>query len=194
MPRHKEFDRETTLQAAIRVFCSHGFEGSSLEMLLREMKISRQSMYDTFGDKAQLYLEALRRYYARSVTEFIRDLNVGGSPLAALEKALVRFAAWSEEAMKLGCMGVGAVCEFGRDDSQINGVIDSSAATISTALEDLVRQGKSMNEIRPDADERQAAQFILSVMSGMKVSARAGASVQSLQEISRYAVRSLKAP
>jgi AcrR family transcriptional regulator len=37
----------------------HGYEGTSTDTLLKAMGISRQSVYDTFGDKWQLYQEAL---------------------------------------------------------------------------------------------------------------------------------------
>ncbi len=67
MARHKEFDRDTALKAAIDVFSEHGYEGTSTDALLAAMKISRQSMYDTFGDKRSLYLEALKRYNIDSV-------------------------------------------------------------------------------------------------------------------------------
>src|ERR1700736_1700717 len=39
MARPKEFDRETTLQKAIGVFCEHGYEGTSTDALLRAMEI-----------------------------------------------------------------------------------------------------------------------------------------------------------
>src|ERR1700752_1271448 len=55
MARAKEFDRAAALDPAIAVFASHGFAGASTEMLLQAMRISRQSMYDTFGDKHALF-------------------------------------------------------------------------------------------------------------------------------------------
>ena len=62
MARTKEFERDTVLDDAIALFCDHGYEGTSTEQLLGKMRINRQSLYDTFGDKRQLYLEALQRY------------------------------------------------------------------------------------------------------------------------------------
>jgi TetR/AcrR family transcriptional repressor of nem operon len=56
MARQKEFDRDDALDEAVKVFASHGYEGASTDALLSHMGISRQSMYDTFGDKRQLYL------------------------------------------------------------------------------------------------------------------------------------------
>jgi AcrR family transcriptional regulator len=88
MARPKEFERETALQESIRVLSEHGYEGTSTEALLEIMGINRQSMYDTFGDKWRLYLEALQRYTADSISDQLRVLNaarsavkrVGGAP------------------------------------------------------------------------------------------------------------------
>jgi AcrR family transcriptional regulator len=62
MARPKEFNRDEALNAAIGVFREHGFEGTSAAMLTEEMKIGRQSLYDTFCDKWQLYRASLQRY------------------------------------------------------------------------------------------------------------------------------------
>ncbi len=59
--------------------------------LLRAMGISRQSLYDTFGDKRRLYLEALQRTMG-AASEIPRSLNTGASPLQRLEAALVACA------------------------------------------------------------------------------------------------------
>ena len=55
MARPREFDADAALDGAIGVFREHGFEGASAEMLVNAMGIGRQSLYDTFGDKWQLY-------------------------------------------------------------------------------------------------------------------------------------------
>jgi len=85
MARPKEFDREIAVKRAVHVFCDRGFEGTSTEDLLRGMGISRQSMYDTFGDKRALYVEALRRYITERVAIQIRILSAEASALKRLE-------------------------------------------------------------------------------------------------------------
>ena len=100
------------------MFADHGFGGTSTDVLLKAMGISRQSMYDTFGDKRQLYLEALQRYIAGSVSEIIRSLNAGPSRLKGLEAAFMAFAPRPTTEAALGCMGVSLTCEFGRSDSE----------------------------------------------------------------------------
>ncbi len=69
MARPKEFDRDSALGLALGLFWEKGYGNTSTDMLLRCMQISRQSLYDTFGDKKQLYLHALSVYTEKTTTE-----------------------------------------------------------------------------------------------------------------------------
>src|SRR5260370_2609480 len=104
MARPKEFDRDEALQKAIGVFCNKGYAAASTDELMRAMKISRQSMYDTFGDKRQLYLEAFRPYVADSIDEHIQWLEKSASPLAAIQKMLLAFATSTARHGIVGCL------------------------------------------------------------------------------------------
>src|ERR1700712_4389431 len=120
MARPKEFEREAVLKKAIKLFADHGYEGTSTEALLRGMGISRQSLYDTFGDKRRLYLAALQYYNAESVADILGNLNTAASPLQGIEAALLAFATETRHGAPLGCLGVSAVCEFGRSDPEVS--------------------------------------------------------------------------
>lgn len=62
MVRLREFDREEVLLAAMRVFWEKGYEAASLNDLTSAMAIQRPSLYLAFGDKEQLFEQALRKY------------------------------------------------------------------------------------------------------------------------------------
>lgn len=77
MARPKEFDTEAALDGAIKVFSEHGYEGTSAQMLVDSMGIGRQSIYDTFGGKWQLYRAALRRYGSGECSAHFEALRKG---------------------------------------------------------------------------------------------------------------------
>jgi TetR/AcrR family transcriptional regulator, transcriptional repressor for nem operon len=158
---------------------------------MRAMKISRQSMYDTFGDKRRLYLEAFQRYVADSVNEQIGYLEKSSSPLAGIEKMLLAFATRTERDGIVGCMGVNAICEFGRSDPEVTSLGNTESTRLTAALERALRQAKSKKEISKTLRESAAAQFIRAMLSGMKVAAKAGADTQALKSIAHFALRSL---
>src|SRR5258707_12763113 len=79
MARPKEFDRDVALRRAIPVFWKKGFARTSAEDLVAAMGIGKQSLYDTFGDKRRLFLEALRTYNSEGVAVFVTRVAGGAS-------------------------------------------------------------------------------------------------------------------
>jgi hypothetical protein len=84
---------------------------------------------------------------------------------------------------------VSASTEFGRTDPAICAITD---ATMGAAFERIIREGQAEGEFAGDLDPRVAAQFLLSTLLGLKVSARAGATSATLQGIARLALKSLR--
>src|ERR1700761_2243502 len=89
MARPREFDRDVALDRAIGVFWANGFAATSTEDLTAAMGIGRQSLYNAFGDKRRLYLEALGAYQARSVGGHLARLNGPVSPLEGVRDLLL---------------------------------------------------------------------------------------------------------
>src|SRR3979411_797771 len=75
MARTKEFEPEKELEAAVTVFWRLGYEHTSLDALMKEMGVARQSLYDTFGDKRTLYLKALAFYRQRTNSSLRQSLS-----------------------------------------------------------------------------------------------------------------------
>ena len=191
MARPMEFDRDQALGEAIKVFSSHGYEGSSTTTLLERMGIARQSLYGAFGDKRRLFLEALKRHNAESVAEITAPLNSDLPCLEALEASLLAFARPGAEP-QTGCLGVGSVAEFGRADPDINAINDASGQALREALARRLNKGIAAGEVAADIDPEQTAHFLLTVRVGLKIAARGCASREALGEMVRMALRGLR--
>lgn len=192
MARQKEFERETVLKRAIGVFSDHGFEGTSTDVLLKAMKISRQSMYDTFGDKWQLYLQALQRYVTESISVQLAVLNEKPSPTKGLEALLETMIHTALADPAPACLGISAICEFGTSERDVVLMTEMSGRTLLAAIERRVTEAIAAGEASADLDPAEAAHFFLSTLTGIKVAARGGASADMLRGIARVAMRSLR--
>ena len=193
MARPMEFDRDEALAKAISVFEDHGFEGSSTAALLDRMGIGRQSLYGAFGDKKRLFLEALTCYNAGSLDEIEAALAAEGSPRAAIEAALLAFATAPDAALRSGCLGVGSIAEFGRADPDINAINDASGQRFRAAFTARLADGVAIGEFPADLDRRAAADFLLTVRTGLKLAARDGMDLEGLRSTARMAMRGLGA-
>jgi AcrR family transcriptional regulator len=192
MARPTEFDRDEAIGKAIEVFADHGYEGSSTTELLARMGIGRQSLYGAFGDKKRLFLQALECYNAGSLSQMEAALAVEGSPRAAIEAALLAFAG-PDATPQGGCLGVGSIAEFGRADTDINAINDAAGRRFKAAFAARLVDGVAAGEFAPDLDAQVAAEFLLTVRSGLKMAARDGASLDRLRSSVRLAMRGLEA-
>jgi TetR/AcrR family transcriptional repressor of nem operon len=192
MARPKEFDREVAVARAMSVFWSKGYAATSTDDLLEAMKIGRQSMYDTFGDKRRLYVEALWRYQLESVAGHIKRLRSMASPLAGIEALVVGVISSDRTTREKGCMGVGAICEFGNADAELAQLRVKSGGMLRKALVERLRDAQAAGEIGETVDIERAARFVETTMFGLQVAARAGESTRSLRDMAAFAIGGLR--
>jgi len=149
-------------------------------------------MYDTFGDKHRLYLEALERYQRERVAENIRRLRSTASPLAGIEALVIGIIAADKPTRERGCMGVGSICEFGSTDPDLVTLRTRSGGALHKALIEQLRHAQAANEIWANVDIERAARFVETTMFGLQVAAKAGASLQALRDTAAFAIASLR--
>ena len=84
--------QQAMLEAATDAFLQHGYEGTTLDMIIARAGGSRRSLYDYFGGKQGLF-SAVIRYHADKLVEDLRSIDVTGMPardgLALLAKNFV---------------------------------------------------------------------------------------------------------
>lgn len=188
MARPREFDRDLALDGAIAVFREQGFEGASTGDLTRAMQIGRQSLYDTFGDKWQLYLEALKRYTAQETEAHLAALRTGPGAIDGLEIFLARVRAKAGEP----CLSVGAICEFGRRKPEVMAIQQGANRMLRTALAARVREAKAEGDAGETVDPGEAADFLLALVNAIRLAARGTAGAVQLQSLAELALRALR--
>ncbi|WP_442679335.1 TetR/AcrR family transcriptional regulator [Sphingomonas sp. ASY06-1R] len=193
MARPREFDRDEALEKAINVFWAQGFAATTTDDLRDAMGIGRQSFYNTFGDKRQVYLEALRAYQRRSTSAQLARLTSPDSPIAGLRDLLVGLVPEDDARRGLGCMGIGSVIEFGSSDAELVEMRDKVGPVLGGGLIERIRDGQARGEIDASLDPAETAAYIQVSMSGLQTAARAGAGASELQQIANFTVDRLRA-
>src|SRR5580704_410251 len=193
MARSKEFDQEKALRKAVRLFSQQGFAATSTDELMRVMGVGRQSMYDTFGDKRELFLRALEMYVTESVQSINAELEKPGSALSAVQNALVTFAERKDLSSPEGCMGLNAISEFGQRDADVTRISRNAARVLRQTLMRVLTRAKNQGEISSDANLDSMADFFESTLAGIRMAAKAGKSRQALRNIAAFAARAYMA-
>lgn len=193
MARTREFDRDAALGRAMKLFWAKGYAATSLDELLSAMEIGRQSLYNTFGDKRRLYLEALGAYQRMSIEEHLGRLKTGSSVVTGIEALLFGLISKDPEERALGCLGVSSASEFGVMDVDLADLRTKAAKLLHAGLVARIREGQQNGELDPRINAQDTAAFIGLTMTGLQLAARAGSSPTNLRAMARFAIDRLKA-
>ncbi len=176
----------------MRVFWAKGFAATSTDDLLQAMGIGRQSLYNAFGDKQQLYREALAAYQRGTLSGHMSRLNAPVSPIEGLYALLEGLTAEDDAQRVLGCMGVGSLSEFGMRDPVLAEQRGKLGTLLGARIAERIREGQGAGEIAGAIDPDEAAAFIQLTMSGLQLAARGGAGAEDLAGLARFAIDRLR--
>ena len=184
MARHKEFDRDEALHKAMEVFWSRGYEAASIEDLVGHMGINRQSLYDTFGDKHALYLQALDRYREVEGRKMFELLEKSGSVKRALRQLFGRIVEGSLcDQARRGCFVGNAMSELAGRCKETAARTCSNMAAAEEALYRALLRGKREGEIKGGRDLRAVARFLYSSLQGLQLMAKATRDRKTLEDV-----------
>jgi TetR/AcrR family transcriptional repressor of nem operon len=184
MARHKEFDRDEALQKAMEVFWVRGYEAASINDLVKRMGINRQSLYDTFGDKHALYLQALDRYREVEGRKMFELLERPGSVKKALRQLFQGVVEGSLcDGQRRGCFIGNAMSELAGRCKETAAKTCSQLAASEEALYRALLRGKKTGEIGGGRDLRAVARFLYSSLQGLQLMAKATRDRKTLEDV-----------
>jgi TetR/AcrR family transcriptional regulator, transcriptional repressor for nem operon len=183
MARPKEFDREQALQQAMEVFWSRGYEAASIRDLVARMGINRQSLYDTFGDKHALYLQALDRYQEVE-TRKVFELLAGTPVKKALRQLFATVIKESPcEQQRRGCFMGNAMSELAGRCAATAARTSSNMAALEGAFYQALVRGKKKGELTGVRDSHAVARFLCISLQGLMLMVKASHDPRGLSEV-----------
>lgn len=188
LPRRKtgrplSFDRDAALEQAMLIFWRHGYETTSIVDLTTAMGVTAPSLYSAFGDKKRLFLEAVH-LYAGDPETMARSIRVAPSAHDAAKSLLTNAAvAYTGENTPKGCLLASATASGSAAAIDVQDAIADIRKSIAACLEASIKRDVASGTLPPATDAAALANFIMTVIQGMSVLARDGASRASLLAI-----------
>jgi TetR/AcrR family transcriptional repressor of nem operon len=119
MARPREFDESRALEAAMQCFWRRGYEATSLRDLTVAMGLTPPSLYNSFGDKQQLFELTLERYLDRTTRDRLHRLEATFAPRQALEQFFAEIIDHSaKDRQRKGCFLVNSALEIAPHDAR----------------------------------------------------------------------------
>jgi len=190
--RPRAFDEEQALDMALAVFWHNGYQGASLAELTQAMGISKPSLYAAFGNKEQLYLSALERYHERHLIKHAEALAAEPDLKNAM-RAFLRSVATMLTSPELpgGCMVVNSAVagDTGALPQRVVAAIDKTVHQSTLGLlKDRLQQDLQHRNLAEGTPNEQLADYFTTVMSGMAIMAKVGATQQRLFDTIEHAL------
>ncbi|WP_278484419.1 TetR/AcrR family transcriptional regulator [Achromobacter insolitus] len=182
--RPREFDRDAALLAAMRTFWTQGYEGTSIQDLVAAMGVNKPSLYSTFGCKEEIFREAVELYDRIEGRATSQSLAKAGTAREAVETMLRANArAYVVEEGPRGCMIVLSSLLGAPENESVRAFLAENRLNGETMLRDRLAQGIAAGDLDSSADVGQLAAFYTTVLEGLSIQARDGASVDKLNMI-----------
>ncbi len=189
MARPREFDEATALEAAIECFWQRGYEATSVRDLADKMGISAPSLYNAYGDKHALYVQALERYLDHSTRARIKRLEDSLPPKQAVRRFLEEILERSvNDRERRGCFLINSALEVAPHDKKLGALIADRLAEIEAFFYRSIKAAQARGTVPRDRIAKDLARLLLGVLLGIRVLARSRPERALLEGVARPAL------
>ncbi len=188
MGRHREFDVDKALDAALCVFWRKGYEGASYADLTQAVGVERPALYSAFGNKEALFRRALTRYYERYMDFIPAALKL---PTARDVAAHILFSSAELNTRypdHTGCLGINGAMAGSDEAEPVRQALIEVRAAGEAQLRERFERAKAEGDLPETARADALAAFLMAVLHGMAVQAKAGFSREMLDAVAQQAL------
>jgi TetR/AcrR family transcriptional regulator, transcriptional repressor for nem operon len=193
MARSKAFNEDCVLDKAVDLFWCNGYHATSAQNLVDGLEISRSSLYDTYGDKYNLFIKALEHYSKTKTAATIKELQSIEDPEQMIRQIFKNAVKESlDDAEGKGCFMVNTAIELAPHDKKIAALVNQNLLAAEDALYAAIKKGQDNGQFSSAHNARALARFMQNSIIGIRVAARSGGDKKMYDDIVRVALGTLK--
>lgn len=190
--RPRSFNRDKALLSALDIFWRKGYEPASVAELCEAMEINPPSLYSAFGNKAKLFLEAVSYYekvYWKATWERLEEVE-------DIHQAIDNFFSESADILlspsaPCGCMVVLAAINVSQESADVVQAVSVLRQEGKDLFDKRLRRAVREEQLPVDTNTVAMATVLNTLLEGMSIEAKDGATLQSLKTIGQHATRLL---
>jgi AcrR family transcriptional regulator len=174
MGRPREFDTQQAVDAAMVAFWASGYATTSTDDLCQATGLSRSSIYNTFGNKHELFTRSLLRYIETVSPAQIELLESDRPAREKIHMLLTRAIDDEYSLDPKGCLVTNTIIELGSRDEKVREVLLAGTRGLVAAIKAAIEAGQRAGEISREKDALALAEFVQSIIGALRLTARNG--------------------
>lgn len=194
MPRERRFSEPEVLERLTDVFSTHGYASTSLALLQEATGLGKQSLYNTFGDKQSMYLQAIDCAVQRNAQTVaaVQAAASGRAAVVAYFDALVA-SCTSANPVDKHCIVTSGLLE-GIAEAPLAWALTTRWQSTHELLRAAVERGQRDGSIVSPIPSAELAELLIALTSGLRVAAQAGRGGDQMQRSVALALSVLDTP
>ncbi len=164
----REQTRAFIIEKTAPIFNRRGFIGTSLSDITQATGLTKGSIYGNFADKDEVALKAFGFMSTKRRRGLVSEMSPHReSPLAML-RAYASYFRGSYEVIREfgGCPIVNTAVDADDTNPTLSAAVRKVVEDWRTAMQDLIRRGVSLGEIKPETDPEERASLLISLLEG----------------------------
>ncbi|MFT5602274.1 MAG: TetR/AcrR family transcriptional repressor of nem operon [Flavobacteriales bacterium] len=170
MPRVKLFDENKILSKAMNLFWKQGYSATSVQDLVSHLGINRASLYDTFGNKKQLFKKSFELYRKSNFEGLIQyfqsrpNVKKGFSELfnIAIQEAVL-------DKDSKGCFAVNTTTELIPNDESLLEILENNKRDVKRLFYEYLKKGQESGQFKTNQDLKSLASLFFTIYNGIRV-------------------------
>jgi AcrR family transcriptional regulator len=192
MPRPKKYNKEAILAAATELFWRRGYDGTSMDDLVKHSGLNRHSMYNEFGDKERLFLSCIDYYVIEDSKEVIRILTQEPVGLKNIEDFINNRVQYALSDDCQGCLLVNTVTEKEIVSDKINNKVYSILKSQENLIHLCLKAAQEKGEISKKNDCKTLTIYLSCFFRGLMSMGKGAQDKTSLNKLTEIAISAIK--
>lgn len=186
--------KDIALQQAMKLFWTHGYHATSMDMLTKELGVEKPSIYAAFGNKHDLYIATLVHYRTELLKLVRQVLNENTSPIANIERmVLLMMTSLYNPAIPNGCLVTNSALELADHDEDVAMQVKLMLDELCTAFAQAIQQGQDIGEITQAASAHMLARYLVQLTEGVCITEKTQPKQDELEALHKFVMQQLAA-
>jgi TetR/AcrR family transcriptional regulator, transcriptional repressor for nem operon len=170
MPKVKLFNPNEALCKAKNIFWAKGFNATSMQDLIDGMNISRQSLYDTFGNKQDLFDQCLSNYQKEAIQMNCEILDSDKKTKEIIHDFFdYLILTIINDTQNKNCFIINTMIETIPENSEARHIVNKNFEELQLAIYNTLKKGKDNNDFSSPFTIDELTNHIITSMYGIKV-------------------------